>query len=296
VASFLTDPESPLAGGLMLALSDAGDESERVVLAQRYVEGLERAGPGAFAWVDTTAYAGQSTTSLDDLDGAPLSGGVWAADDIALTTGGTAYSIVSGSFLPECRVRMNGNVDSEPFGCGGEWDRWRIEPDGAGVAGGLVGQSALVRVDGSGQIVAVLDYRYQRTLLDLAVGEDGEVWTVGVIANPNDAGPSFGAFVARHDAGLAETPPWEGVEDGDTSLAWTAVVVHDGAPVLVGRDAEDLPRITALTHAGDIDWTLTVDLPPSVLLRQADVDATGRLVACGERAAATPVVVAVDLP
>jgi hypothetical protein len=296
VASLLTDPQSPLAGGIVLSLSDEGEEIGRAELPQRQLEGLERIAPGSFAWVDTTAHSGQSTTSLDDLSGVAVPGNVWAVDDLALVDGGTAYSIVTGSVLPECRIRLGAAGDTEPIGCGGATDRWRLEADGDGVVGGLVGRSALVRVDGAGQIAGIVDHRFQRTLLDLAVAPDGSVWTVGAIGDPDEVGPTFGSFVARHDDGLGQDPLWEGIEDGDTSLVWTAVVIRDGAPILTGRDDADAPRITALTSAGDIAWTLFPELSSDVLLRHADVDPQGHLVVCGERAAATPVIVAVAVP
>ena len=294
VASFVTDPDSFGAGGLVLSLSDSGDETATRVLDQHQIEGLERAGVGAFAWVDTTGHAGQSSTSLDDLDGVALGGGIWAVDDVALTDSGTAYSVITGTLLPECRIR-HGAVDTDPYFCGDEWDRWRIEPDGDGVAGALVGNFGLVRVDGAGQIAAVLDYRYQRTVLDLAVGQNNEVWTVGGIGNPDEPGPTYGAFVARHDADLAEEPLWEGVEDGDTSLVWTGIVMDDDAPILIGRDADNEPRVTALTSSGDLAWTLYLDLSSSSLLRHADLDDTGRLAICGERGSA-PLVLSVAVP
>ncbi|MEM6992170.1 MAG: hypothetical protein AAF721_16790 [Myxococcota bacterium] len=286
VASFITNPDSPLAGGLVVSTDADGAIASERTLEQRQVTGLERTTAGTFRWVDSYANAGSSPALVDALTGEWLATDLLAIDDLATIADGFAYAVVVNGFFPECRIRSDlaGFVDTPALPCGQSGDRWRLKPDPAGSAvGGLVGQSALVRIDEQGGLTDVLDARYQRLMLDLAVDELGRVWTVGVIKNPNEAGPSFGSFVARHDPTLAEEPEWEVLEQGDTTAAWTSVVVEGDEPVLVGRNGDGEPRILALTSDGDQRWELSPDLPPSALLRHAELDEEGRLFVCGDR-------------
>ena len=199
VASFVTNPESPLSGGLVVALGSGGEAFAEVSLKQRRITGLERVDASMFSWVDSYANVGESSTGLDNLEGDWLFEDLLSLDDLAPVSGGVAYAAVVNGFFPECRVRLSvgGTVDSPALPCGNIDDRWRLRPtvDG-GVVAGLVGQSALVRLMSNGDTPAYLESRYQRTMLDFAVDGDERVWTVGIIRNPNAAGPAFGSFVA----------------------------------------------------------------------------------------------------
>ena len=95
------------------------------------------------------------------------------------------------------------------------------------------------------------------------------------------------------------------VEDGDASYAWMSIAMWQGEPILIGRDVDAVPRVVALNAGGDERWSLgldLLDLPPSVVLRWADLDGRGRLIVCGDRivedvavASSRPVVVRIDL-
>lgn len=305
IASFDTNPESVLAGGLVLALGEDGTAVASRTLEQRQVAGLQRTGSGSFRWVDTWANVGESDTQLGDLSGQWLADDLLAIDDLEPIAGGYAYASIVNGFFPECRIRLDTGafVDSPSLPCGTYGERWRLRPTAEGsIVAGLTGQSALAHVTASGDLIGWVEWRYQRTMLDLAVDPQGRVWTVGIVRNPNEAGPSYGSFVARHDPGIHERPQWEVADDSDGSLAWTAIVMWQGTPILVGRDADDRMRLLALTSTGDADWEMQLELPPSVLLRHADVDDRGRLLLCGDEvdgdvpvAMSSPVLVRVDL-
>ncbi len=285
VASFDTNPESPLGGGLVLALDEDGITTASRTLEQREVSGMHRTGPGSFRWADSWAGVGDDDTGLTALDGEWLATDLVAIDDLAPMAGGYAYASVVGGIFPDCRIRIDNGVfvDSPPLPCGGYASRWQLRPTAEGsMVAGLTGESALAHVTASGELVAWVDWRFQRTMLDLAVDPMGRVWTVGIVRDPNAAGPSYGAFVARHGPGIAARPEWEVVDDSDASLAWTAIVMWQGAPILVGRDADDRGWLLGLTETGDAAWELEFEFPPSVILRQADLDDAGRLLLCGD--------------
>jgi hypothetical protein len=92
-------------------------------------------------------------------------------------------------------------------------------------------------------------------------------------------------------------------EPSDETLlqAWVAGDANAGDRA-VRRFFPLLWRYTALTPSGDASWSLELDLPPSVLLRHADIDAEGTLVVCGDRLTAeaptqsSPVLVSVAVP
>ena len=305
IASFDTNPESVLSGGVVLSLDEDGITVASRTLQQRQVSGLQRSGPGAFRWVDTYANVGDDDTQLSDLEGAWLANDLLALDDLEPMAGGYAYAAVVGGIFPECRIRIDNGVfvDSPSLPCGNWGERWRLRPTPEGsVVAGLTGQSALAHVTASGELIAWVDWRFQRTMLDLAVDPEGRVWTVGIVRDPNAAGPSYGSFVARHDPGITERPQWEVADQSDGSLAWTAVVIWQGNPVLVGRGADDRTWLLGLTSTGDADWELKFDFPPSVILRHADIDDDGRLLLCGDEidgdvpvTMSSPVLARVDL-
>lgn len=285
IVSLSVDPQSPLASGRVLALDEAGDVAADQAIGQRRVTGLTRVESGSFVWVDSYANVGESSFVLDDLDGEWLTNDLLALDDVTALGDGFAYTAVVNGFFPECRIRIDlgGFADSSALPCGNLDDRWRLRSTDDGLVAGLVGQSTLARVDSDGQISAYLESRFQRTMLDFAVDDQDQVWTVGIVRNPNEAGPAFGSFVARHGSDLGEDPQWEVVEQDDASYAWTTIAMWQGEPIVVGLDADAVPRVVALTSRGDERWSLTLDLSPSVVLRRADVDADGRLYLCGDR-------------
>ncbi|MEM6988837.1 MAG: hypothetical protein AAF721_00020 [Myxococcota bacterium] len=292
VASWFAYTEDFEPSGFVGSVNSDGVERESQFLLGRHIRGLARTEPGSFAWVDYAAQAGESTTELEDLVGAPLPGAT-SADDVTLTDAGLAYSLSNG----DCWIRMGG-VDSEPLPCGDTWIRWRLAAGGDALFAGLTASFFLRHLDPRGQISAALGPPQDRTLIDIVAAPDGRVWTVGTIKDPAfPSAHSQGAFVAMHGPDLAEAPTWEWLDEGsqDDDRAWLGVVHVRNQLVLVGRDENLVPKFQALTLDGEPTWTLAHDLTSEYQFHHADIASDGVMVTCGVRFGYAPVIAAIGL-